>query len=138
MATCQLCTFLTEVEFVAGDFPAKWMYRIPQEFLEVKSFLATQVMDEARHQEVFRKRAIAGGGLLHAAPGFEWALKAILDAPTRITSYNVCYTKLLRIQLRIPYQICHVPLLGNPCLSFPIPRWPICQPSRAPKPEAST
>jgi hypothetical protein len=39
-------------------------------------------MDEARHQEVFRKRAIAGGGLLHAAPGFEWALKAILDSPS--------------------------------------------------------
>ena len=81
-ATCQLCTFLTEVEFVAGDFPAKWLYRIPQDFLEVKSFLATQVMDEARHQEVFRKRAIAGGGLLHASPGFEWALKAILEAPS--------------------------------------------------------
>lgn len=81
-ATCQLCTFLTEVEFVAGDFPAKWLYRIPQDFLEVKSFLATQLMDEARHQEVFRKRAIAGGGLLHASPGFEWALKAILEAPT--------------------------------------------------------
>lgn len=81
-ATSQLCTFLTEVEFVAGDFPCKWLYRIPQDFLEVKSFLATQIMDEARHQEVFRKRAIAGGGLLHAAPGFEWALKAILDAPT--------------------------------------------------------
>jgi hypothetical protein len=81
-ATCQLCTFLTEVEFVAGDFPSKWMYRIPQDFLEVKSFLATQIMDEARHQEVFRKRAIAGGGLLHASPGFEWALKAILEAPS--------------------------------------------------------
>ncbi|MGE3774608.1 MAG: ferritin-like domain-containing protein, partial [Gammaproteobacteria bacterium] len=81
-ATCQLCTFLTEVEFVAGDFPAKWLYRTPQDFLEVKSFLTTQLMDEARHQEVFRKRAIAGGGLLHASPGFEWALKAILDAPT--------------------------------------------------------
>jgi len=81
-ATCQLCTFLTEVEFVAGDFPAKWMYRIPQDFLEVKSFLTTQMMDEARHQEVFRKRAIAGGGLLHASPGFEWALAAILQAPT--------------------------------------------------------
>jgi hypothetical protein len=81
-ATCQLCTFLTEVEFVAGDFPARWLYRIPQDFLEVKSFLTTQMMDEARHQEVFRKRAIAGGGLLHASPGFEWALKAILDAPT--------------------------------------------------------
>jgi hypothetical protein len=81
-ATCQLCTFLTEVEFVAGDFPAKWMYRIPQDFLEVKSFLSTQIMDEARHQEVFRKRALAGGGLLHASPGFEWALQAILEAPT--------------------------------------------------------
>lgn len=81
-ATCQLCTSLTEVEFVAGDFPAKWMYRIPQDFLEVKSFLATQIMDEARHQEVFRKRAIAGGGLLHSSPGAEWALKAILDSPT--------------------------------------------------------
>jgi hypothetical protein len=80
-ATCQMCTFLTEVEFIAGDFPAKWMYRIPQDFLEVKNFLATQIMDEARHQEVFRKRAIAGGGLLHAAPGFEWALKAIIDSP---------------------------------------------------------
>ncbi|GIW44458.1 MAG: hypothetical protein KatS3mg077_1740 [Candidatus Binatia bacterium] len=81
-ATCQLCTALTEVEFVAGDFPAKWMYRIPQDFLEVKSFLSTQIMDEARHQEVFRKRALAGGGLLHSSPGAEWALKAILDAPT--------------------------------------------------------
>jgi hypothetical protein len=80
-ATCQMCTFLTEVEFIAGDFPAKWMYRIPQDFLEVKNFLSSQIMDEARHQEVFRKRAIAGGGLLHAAPGFEWALKAIIDAP---------------------------------------------------------
>ncbi len=81
-ATCQLCTFLTEVEFVAGDFPAKWLYRIPQDFLEVKSFLSTQIMDEARHQEVFRKRALAGGGLLHVAPGFEWALQAILEAPS--------------------------------------------------------
>jgi hypothetical protein len=81
-ATCQLCTFLTEVEFVAGDFPSKWMVRIPQDFLEVKSFLSTQIMDEARHQEVFRKRALAGGGLLHSSPGFEWALQAILEAPT--------------------------------------------------------
>ena len=38
-------------------------------------------MDEARHQEVFRKRALAGGGLLHASPGFEWALQAIMEAP---------------------------------------------------------
>jgi hypothetical protein len=82
-AACQLSTFLTEVEFVAGDFPAKWVFRIPQDFFEVKAFLATQIMDEARHTEVFRKRALAGGGgLLHASPGFEWALQAIIEAPS--------------------------------------------------------
>jgi hypothetical protein len=83
MATCQLSTFLTEVEFVAGDFPSRWVYRIAPDFFEAKNFLVTQMMDEARHMEVFRKRAVAGGGgLLHPSPAFEWALKAILESPT--------------------------------------------------------
>ena len=48
-----------------------------------KNFLAMQMVDEARHMEVFRKRALAGGGgLLHASPASEWALKAILESPT--------------------------------------------------------
>jgi hypothetical protein len=82
-AACQLATFLTEIEFLAGDFPAKWMYRIPAEFLEIKAFLATQIMDEARHLEVFRKRALAGGGgLLHVNPMFEWGSKALMASPT--------------------------------------------------------
>lgn len=82
-AACQFATFLTEVEFVAGDFPARWIYRIAPDYFEVKNFLVTQMMDEARHLEVFRKRALAGGGgLLHASPAFEWSLKAILEAPT--------------------------------------------------------
>jgi hypothetical protein len=85
-AACQFATFLTEVEFVAGDFPARWIHRIPQDFFEVKNFLCTQLMDEARHMEVFRKRALAGGGgLLHVSPTFEWAMKAILEAPTHTT-----------------------------------------------------
>jgi hypothetical protein len=64
-AMCQLCTYLTEVEFVAGDVPGKWIPQIPAEFFEAKLFLSTQVMDEARHFDVFRKRALAnGGGLL--------------------------------------------------------------------------
>lgn len=53
-----------------------------ERLFEVKAFLSTQMMDEARHTEVFRKRALAnGGGLLKAGVGVEWALKAILDAP---------------------------------------------------------
>jgi hypothetical protein len=82
-AACQFATFLTEVEFVAGDFPSRWIHKIPQDFYEVKNFLVTQMMDEARHMEVFRKRALSGGGgLLHASPSFEWAMKAILESPT--------------------------------------------------------
>ncbi|MGH7823387.1 MAG: ferritin-like domain-containing protein [Candidatus Binatia bacterium] len=81
-AMCQMCTGLAEVEFIAGDLPAKWLWHINHDFHEVKCFLATQIMDEARHMEVFRKRALAnGGGLLQASPGSEAVLRAIIEAP---------------------------------------------------------
>ena len=68
-AMCQLCTFLTEVEFIAGDTPGQWVPRVSNEFMETKLFLCSQIMDEARHLDVFRKRALAnGGGLLEASP----------------------------------------------------------------------
>jgi len=64
-AMCQLCTVLTEVEMIAADLPAKWMWRMSHDFIEAKMFLCMQIMDEARHAEVFRKRALSnGGGLL--------------------------------------------------------------------------
>ena len=67
-AMCQFCTFLTEVEFIAGDVPSQWLPKISNEHYEVKLFLASQVMDEARHLDVFRKRALAnGGGLLESS-----------------------------------------------------------------------
>lgn len=81
-AVCQLCTGLTEVEFIAADLPAKWLWRINHDFHEVKLFLASQIMDEARHLDVFRKRALAnGGGLLQASPGSERLLRVIIEAP---------------------------------------------------------
>ncbi|MCP4004841.1 MAG: ferritin-like domain-containing protein [bacterium] len=80
IAFAQLCTFFTEVEMIATDLPAKWVWRMNDQFQEVKHFIATQAMDEARHAEVFRKRALAGGvGLMHALPQAEHSLKAILD-----------------------------------------------------------
>ncbi len=86
-SVCQMCTGLTEVEFVAGDMPARWLCRINHDFHEVKLFLATQIMDEARHLDVFRKRALAnGGGLLSASPGQERLLSAILEAPDYTTA----------------------------------------------------
>jgi hypothetical protein len=82
-AMCQLCTFLTEVEFIAADAPTRWMSQMNQDFFEVKMFLATQAMDEARHMDVFRKRALAnGGGLGKASTISELALKRIFDAPS--------------------------------------------------------
>ena len=86
-AVCQMCTNLTEVEFVAGDMPAKWLCHINHDFHEVKLFLASQIMDEARHLDVFRKRALAnGGGLLVASPASEELLSVILQAPNYTTA----------------------------------------------------
>jgi hypothetical protein len=78
-AMCQLCTFLTEVEFIAGDTPSQWLPKISNDHFETKLFLATQVMDEARHLDVFRKRALAnGGGLLRSSPSTN--LRVIINA----------------------------------------------------------
>ena len=78
-AFCQLCTFLTEVEFIAGDTPGQWLPRISNDHFETKLFLCSQIMDEARHLDVFRKRALAnGGGLLQASPTS--SLRTIINA----------------------------------------------------------
>jgi hypothetical protein len=80
IAFAQLCTFFTEVEMIATDLPAKWMWRMNNQFHEVKHFIASQAIDEARHAEVFRKRVLAGGvGMMQAMPQAEHSLKAILD-----------------------------------------------------------
>jgi len=80
-AYAQLLTFLTEVEMIATDVPAEWIGKLNNNFVEVKNFMATQVMDEARHTEVFRKRALTTGyGLMKASPQNEMALKLIRDS----------------------------------------------------------
>ncbi|MGQ4808103.1 hypothetical protein NKDENANG_01470 [Candidatus Entotheonellaceae bacterium PAL068K] len=61
-AECQLATFFAEVEFVAGDVPARFISAISPDYMDVRQFLISQMMDESRHMEVFRKRALANGG----------------------------------------------------------------------------
>lgn len=68
-AQCELCTFLTEVEFVAGDVPSRWVAKTTPDYFEPRHVLLAQVMDEARHMDVFRKRALANGGGLMSATG---------------------------------------------------------------------
>ncbi|MFN8543496.1 MAG: ferritin-like domain-containing protein [Candidatus Binatia bacterium] len=82
-AYAQLLTFLTEVEMIATDVPAKWMAHLNADFFEVKNFIATQAMDEARHAEIFRKRALSTGwGLMRASEHNEFNLKFLRDADT--------------------------------------------------------
>ena len=65
------------------EAPARWVFVINQEFLELKSFLCVQMFDEARHVEVCRKRALVSGhGLGRASVAAEQALKELLSAET--------------------------------------------------------
>jgi hypothetical protein len=61
-AQCQLATFFVQVEFVASDVPGRFISSMSPDYHEVRLALLAQVMDESRHLDVFRKRALANGG----------------------------------------------------------------------------
>jgi hypothetical protein len=58
----QVFTFLAENELSALYLPSKFISRIHPAYAETAMFLSTQMADEARHIDVFLKRARAGGG----------------------------------------------------------------------------
>ncbi len=61
-AVVQLMTYLVENEQAALLIPARLLARIHPHFREVLQLLAIQAADEARHIEVFTRRALLGGG----------------------------------------------------------------------------
>jgi hypothetical protein len=87
-AECQLATFLTEVEFVAGDVPGKWISETSPDYYEPRMYLITQIMDEARHMDVFRKRAFANGGGLLMQAGTGAAGGAVIDSARDFTEMS--------------------------------------------------
>jgi len=101
-AVSQLCTTLEEIALVMMEFPSRWMSTINQEFLELKSYLCAQMIDEARHVEVFRKRALAcGGSLKRASATVEQALKEILFAETYPEASLSCNVMLASLVLGV-------------------------------------
>ena len=60
-AVVQIMTFLAENELSALYLPSKFISRIHPAYAEVSMFLATQLADEARHIEVFLRRARLNG-----------------------------------------------------------------------------
>jgi TusA-related sulfurtransferase len=61
-AVVQVFTFLAENELAALYVPSRFVARVHPAFVETSMFLATQMADEARHIEVFLRRARGPGG----------------------------------------------------------------------------
>lgn len=87
-AECLLCTFFNEVEFVAGDVPARWIAKTSPDFFEARHVLLAQVMDEARHMDVFRKRALANGGGLMRMSGATSGFVGSIDLSRDVTEMS--------------------------------------------------
>jgi hypothetical protein len=78
-AVAQIMTHLAENEYAALYVPAKFIPRIHPHFTEVVLFLTSQIADEARHIEVFTKRALANGaGLGRSAAITQESLRGLL------------------------------------------------------------
>jgi len=81
-AVVQLMTYLVENEQAALLVPARFVGRIHPHYREVLQLLAVQLADEARHVEVFTRRARLGGGDLGVSgAGGRASLQTLLDEP---------------------------------------------------------
>ncbi len=75
-------TYLVENEQAALLVPARFLGRIHPHFREVMALLAVQVADEARHVEVFTRRAMLRGGPMGTSGvGGRSSLQTLLDEP---------------------------------------------------------
>jgi hypothetical protein len=77
-AVCQVATFLAQNEYAAYYVPARFMGAVNPRYSEVLLWLASHVHDEARHLEVFTKRALANGARGYAFASTERSLHSLL------------------------------------------------------------
>ncbi|MCA1846778.1 MAG: ferritin-like domain-containing protein, partial [Actinobacteria bacterium] len=76
----QVMTYLIENEQAALVVPARFIARVHPHFREVVQLLAVQAADEARHVEVFTRRAeLSGGPLGTSGAGGRASLQTLLD-----------------------------------------------------------
>jgi TusA-related sulfurtransferase len=82
-AVIQVMTYLIENEMAALLVPAKFLAQVHPHFREVMQLLAIQVADEARHVEVFTRRATLRhkGDLGLSTASGQLSLKTLLDEP---------------------------------------------------------
>ena len=81
-AVVQVMTYLIENEAAALVIPARFAARVHPHFREIMQLLVIQAADEARHVEVFTRRAtLVRGELGLTTAGGQESLKTLLDEP---------------------------------------------------------
>lgn len=81
-AVVQVMTYLVENEQAALVVPARLLAQVHPHFREVLQLLAVQAADEARHVEVFTRRALlTGGGMGTSSVGGRASLATLLAEP---------------------------------------------------------
>ncbi|SDZ21096.1 hypothetical protein SAMN05444365_10782 [Micromonospora pattaloongensis] len=81
-AVVQIMTYLVENEQAALVIPARLLTRIHPHFREVVGLLAVQAADEARHVDVFTRRALHTGGRMgSSSAGGRASLASLLAEP---------------------------------------------------------
>ncbi|MEQ1568304.1 MAG: ferritin-like domain-containing protein [Myxococcota bacterium] len=80
-AVVQVMTYLVENEAAALLVPARFLPTIHPHYREVVAFLATQIADEARHIEVFTRRASMGGAVGRSGRGGQASLATLVREP---------------------------------------------------------
>jgi hypothetical protein len=93
LALDQIFSNISEQQYNSLQVMGGWFQEISYGFHEVKLYLSTQVFDQARHVEAFRKRALTnGGGLGMQSPGF---FNRAVYAGFKFTEY-VTYVNIIR------------------------------------------
>ncbi|MDP2711561.1 MAG: hypothetical protein Q8O56_10110 [Solirubrobacteraceae bacterium] len=78
-AVAQVMTFIAQNEYAALYVPAAFLPHVNPAYAEVVMWLAGHIHDEARHIEVFTKRALIGGYAGQALASTELSLKTLLE-----------------------------------------------------------
>jgi hypothetical protein len=78
-AVSQVMTYIAQNEYAALYVPAVFLPQVNPQYAEVLIWLSTHVRDEARHVEVFTKRALAGGMHSHALASTELSLRTLME-----------------------------------------------------------
>jgi hypothetical protein len=77
-AVAQVMTYIAQNEYAALYVPARFLPQVNPRQAEVLMWLASHVHDEARHVEVFTKRALAGGARAYALASTDLSLHSLL------------------------------------------------------------